>query len=76
MPVQVEMSRSQRLLSYSLLSLITAKPLAAAPAAGISEEDEEADEPNPHHKTRGQTNEDGAWCWREGCEGISSISLA
>ena len=37
------MSKAQRLLSYSLLSLITSKPLASAPTTGISEEDEDDD---------------------------------
>ncbi|KAI0754215.1 PX-domain-containing protein [Daedaleopsis nitida] len=60
---RVEMSKADRLLSYSLLSLITAKPLAQAPTTGISEEDEE-----PNATTHGHVNEDGAWCWREGCD--------
>lgn len=59
----IEMSKAQRLLSYSLLSLITSKPLASAPTTGISEEDEEESS-----KAKGHINEDGAWCWREGCE--------
>ncbi|PSS03721.1 hypothetical protein PHLCEN_2v3946 [Hermanssonia centrifuga] len=59
------MSKAQRLLAYALLSLVTSKPLASAPTmADISEEDEEADS-----KLKGHMNEDGAWCWREGCEG-------
>ena len=64
----IEMFKAQRLLSYSLLSLITSKPLASAPTTGISEEDEEDDS-----KPKGHMNADGAWCWREGCEGLSSF---
>lgn len=58
------MSQAQRLLSYSLLSLITSKPLAQAATTGIAEEEED-DDP----KLKGHMNEEGAWCWREGCEG-------
>ena len=58
-----EMSKADRLLSYSLLSLITSKPLASVPTAGVNEEDE------LHSvKRKGLLNEEGAWCWREGCE--------
>jgi hypothetical protein len=59
-----EMSKAERLISYSLLSLITSKPLAAAPTTGISEDDG-----TYNVKGRGLTNKEGAWCWREGCEG-------
>ncbi|EMD35638.1 hypothetical protein CERSUDRAFT_157518 [Gelatoporia subvermispora B] len=68
---RIEMSHAERLLSYSLLSLITSKPLAAAPAPGISEEDEEDAD-----KKRGHMNEDGAWCWREGCEQCLKLTKA
>lgn len=60
----VEMSKAQRLLSYSLLSLITSKPLASAPTTGLNEDDE-----GDENKPKGHTNADGAWCWRDGCEG-------
>ena len=63
---RVEMSKAERLLSYSLLSMITAKPLAQAPTTGLSEEEEEEEGQNA--ATHGHVNEDGAWCWREGCE--------
>ncbi|KAI0363165.1 PX-domain-containing protein [Pilatotrama ljubarskyi] len=68
---RVEMSRAERLLSYSLLSLITVKPLASAPTTGISEEDEE--QPSTSH---GHVNEDGAWCWRENCESCLKLTKA
>lgn len=58
------MSQAQRLLSYSLLSLITSKPLAQSSMAGIAEDEEDKDP-----KLKGHMNEDGAWCWREGCAG-------
>ena len=67
---RIEMSKSQRLLAYSLLSLITSKPLASAPTTGINEEDEE-----DSSGMRGHMNEDGAWCWREGCDGTYQHEL-
>lgn len=63
------MSKAERLLSYSLLSLVTAKPLAQAPTTGLSEDDDE----EPNATTHGHVNEDGAWCWREGCESASRV---
>jgi sorting nexin-9/18/33 len=57
------MSKAERLLSYSLLSLITSKPLATAPTTGISDEDGSYSD-----KARGLMNSDGAWCWRERCD--------
>jgi sorting nexin-9/18/33 len=74
----LEMSKAERLLSYSLLSLISAKPIATLPSAGVNtrEEDlyfqsdgEELDESEEPKKAKGYVNEQGAWCWREGCEG-------
>lgn len=59
-----EMSQVERLLSYSLLSLMTCKPLSSAPMTGISEEEGESNE-----RTKGLMNNDNAWCWRSGCEG-------
>ncbi|KAF7318958.1 SH3 and PX-domain-containing 3 [Mycena chlorophos] len=38
---RIEMSKAERLLSYSLLSLITSQPLASAPVTGASLEEEE-----------------------------------
>lgn len=58
------MSKAERLLAYSLLSLITSKPLASAPMTGVNEEDEQY-----NIKGKGLLNEDGAWCWREDCQG-------
>jgi sorting nexin-9/18/33 len=58
------MSKAERLLAYSLLSLISAKPLASVSRTEMDEEDEEYDV-----KTKGLLNEDGAWCWREDCRG-------
>ncbi|KAH9888059.1 hypothetical protein C8Q73DRAFT_201136 [Cubamyces lactineus] len=69
---RVEMSKAERLLSYSILSLITAKPLASAPTTGINEDDEEQGNSTAH----GHVNEDGAWCWRENCESCLKLTKA
>ena len=75
------MSKAERLLSYSLLSLITTKPIATLPNAGVMTREEDAysqsdleevvtdEEDKPVKKSKGCVNEQGAWCWREGCEG-------
>jgi sorting nexin-9/18/33 len=63
-PLVLEMSQAERLLSYSLLSLITCKPLSSAPMTGINEEEHETND-----KGKGLINSDNAWCWRDGCEG-------
>jgi len=79
------MSKAERLLSYSLLSLITAKPIATLPSAGVTtrEEDlyfesdkEESSEDEEHKKAKGYVNEQGAWCWREGCEDCLKLTRA
>ncbi len=46
--------------------MVTAKPLASAPTTGLREDEEEDGEQDS--ATHGHVNEDGAWCWREGCE--------
>lgn len=62
---------AERLLSYSLLSLITGKPLASAPTTGGSgSENEDEDEDERTFKLKRVLNEEGAWCWKEGCEGL------
>ncbi|KAJ7598847.1 hypothetical protein C8J56DRAFT_915178 [Mycena floridula] len=68
---RIEMSEAERLLSYSLLSLITSKPLASAPTTGVAEEDEEYTS-----KDKGLMNHDGAWCWREGCQDCLKLTKA
>ncbi|KAK1235708.1 hypothetical protein PQX77_001079 [Marasmius sp. AFHP31] len=68
---RVEMSKAERLLSYSLLSLIISKPLASAPTTGLVEEDEEYSS-----KDKGLVNENGAWCWREGCKSCLGMTKA
>jgi sorting nexin-9/18/33 len=62
--MRLEMSKAERLLSYSLLSLITMKPLAEAPMTGISDNEQQ------NCSSRGLLNSDGAWCWQDGCEGM------
>ncbi|KAJ4473843.1 hypothetical protein J3R30DRAFT_3707813 [Lentinula aciculospora] len=92
---RLEMSKAERLLSYSLLSLITSKSLAATAQSphisGIAEEEEEEEEeeedsdpssptrhanikPHLRFKGKGLMNEDGAWCWREGCQNCLSLT--
>ncbi|KAJ3820075.1 hypothetical protein F5880DRAFT_1615887 [Lentinula raphanica] len=92
--IVLEMSKAERLLSYSLLSLITSKSLAGTTQSphipGIAEEeDEDGDEdedelnssmsttnikPQLKYKGKGVMNEDGAWCWREGCQDCLSLT--
>ena len=68
----IEMSRAERSLSYSLLALITSKPLASASATTPEEEGAEEEDILPlTDKGKGVMNADGAWCWREGCTGES-----
>jgi len=80
------MSKAERLLSYSLLSLITTKPIVTLPSAGVTiqeddlffQSDQEASDESEEPKTlkaKGYVNEEGAWCWREGCEGIPPAEL-
>jgi len=68
------MSKYQRLFSYSLLSLITSTPLASAPQQpnGLTHEDEEEEEDTSR---KGLMNADGAWCWRENCEGMWRVAV-
>ncbi|KAF7316396.1 SH3 and PX-domain-containing 3 [Mycena indigotica] len=68
---RIEMSKAERLLSYSLLSLITSQTLASAPVTGASVEEEEY-----NVKGKGLLNEDGAWCWREGCSDCLKLTNA
>ena len=63
--IHLGMSRAERLLSYSLLSLITSKPLCSAPMTGVTEDEEDT----PKDKVEGLLNIENAWCWREDCEG-------
>lgn len=60
-----EMSTVHRLLSYGFLSLITSKPIAGEIPPGLHEEEEE----ETNTSAKGLMNRDGAWCWREDCEG-------
>lgn len=72
------MSKAERLLSYSLLSLITSKPITSVPTPGVTNDEEEGDNTHLKDKTKGLLNNDGAWCWRENCSGniFSPSSLA
>lgn len=55
---------AEKSLSHSLLSLITAKPSLDLDSTG-----EEDSTP-----TKGVVNDEGAWCWRDGCKGYSAGS--
>ena len=68
------MSRAERLLSYSLLSLITSKPIASSHAPGTTS-DEKGEHSKDDERPIGLLNQDGAWCWREGCTGSSLITF-
>lgn len=66
------MSNVQRLLSYGLLSLITSTSIAGGgPAPGLDEDDDEED--GSSHSRKGLMNAEGAWCWREECEGMKIL---
>ncbi|KAG1823068.1 hypothetical protein EV424DRAFT_788466 [Suillus variegatus] len=64
------MSKAERLLSYSLLSSITSTPLSSTPL-GIDE-----DPGDTPQQRNGLLNEEGAWCWREGCQGCLKLTKA
>ena len=65
-----EMSKSQRLLAYTLLSLITSTPMNETSTTSIPEDDDEDEGGECGRKQPiGHMNSDGAWCWREGCVG-------
>ncbi|GLB42320.1 putative WASP-binding domain of Sorting nexin protein [Lyophyllum shimeji] len=68
---RLEMSKAERLLGYSLLSLITSKPLVSAPTTGMNEDDDLYDA-----KSKGLLNDEGAWCWREGCRDCLKLTKA
>ncbi|TFK73507.1 hypothetical protein BDN72DRAFT_956503 [Pluteus cervinus] len=72
---RIEMSKAERLLSYSLLSLVTSKTLASAPLSGI-QEDEDEDEEHDTKFQKGSMNENGAWCWREDCQACLGMTKA
>ncbi|KAG2059654.1 hypothetical protein BDR06DRAFT_979790 [Suillus hirtellus] len=68
--VRLEMSKAERLLSYSLLSLITSTPLSST-SLGINEDPGDAPQ-----QRNGLLNEEGAWCWREGCQDCLKLTKA
>lgn len=70
---RIEMSKAERLLSFALLSLITAKPMDATPAPGTTEEEGSLPQ---GHAALGATNEQGAWCWRENCDECFQLTRA
>ncbi|KAG1753610.1 uncharacterized protein EDB91DRAFT_1044009 [Suillus paluster] len=68
---RLEMSKAERLLSYSLLSLISSTPSSSTPLTGINEDAEDT----PPQRN-GLLNEEGAWCWREGCQDCLKLTKA
>ncbi|KAH9478454.1 Sorting nexin-33 [Psilocybe cubensis] len=78
---RIEMSKAERLLSYSLLSLITSKPMAASSAPGTTRDEEDASGHSTTtaaaaEKMKGLNNSDGAWCWRENCADCLKLTKA
>ncbi|KAF9484995.1 hypothetical protein BDN70DRAFT_871680 [Pholiota conissans] len=77
---RIEMSKAERLLSYTLLSLITSTPIASESAPGTTSEEEgdgNSHPPEKHEdKRKGLMNKDGAWCWREGCSECLKLTKA
>ena len=65
--VYLEMSKAERLLSYSVLSMITAKSLASAPTTGLSEEEEDEEEDGEE----GESGEEGEEEDESGEEAVS-----
>jgi sorting nexin-9/18/33 len=63
----VDLARYQRLLSYSLLSLITSTPLSKAVVSNTVNEEEEEEEEDTSRA--GLLNDQGAWCWKDQCDG-------
>ncbi|KAI0035450.1 hypothetical protein K488DRAFT_43230 [Vararia minispora EC-137] len=77
---RVEMSKADRMLSYSLLSLVTGK-LVASVHDEYDEDEEETEDPaeaarRKLKKGKGVLNEEGAWCWREGCKQCLRLTKA
>ncbi|KAG6850131.1 hypothetical protein H0H93_000753 [Arthromyces matolae] len=68
---RIEMSKAERLLSYSLLSMITAKPLASS-LATVEDDDEEQESTI----SKGVINNEGAWCWRDDCQDCLKLTKA
>ncbi|PPQ66553.1 hypothetical protein CVT24_007118 [Panaeolus cyanescens] len=75
---RVEMSKAERLLSYSLLGLITSKHLASPGTPGTTDDDDADFSSNQAAKAdlKGLTNNDGAWCWRDNCPDCLSLTKA
>ncbi|KAL4245133.1 hypothetical protein ABKN59_010528 [Abortiporus biennis] len=85
-----DMSRSQRVLAYSLLSLIKSKPLVASSsssssishhttASSSSNSSEEGPQEDVTTHPNGKieiTNERGAWCWRANCDDCVALTKA
>ncbi|VDC02799.1 unnamed protein product [Peniophora sp. CBMAI 1063] len=79
---RTEMSKAERLLSYSLFSLVTGKQLAMTHAEDVeSDEEEEPDDPIEAAKRRARkgksvVNQAGAWCWKDNCQQCLKLTKA
>ena len=68
---RTEQALNRRALATGLLGLITSKPIGSkaqhkhAAEPGDSDDDEDGE----GGEGRGLMNSEGAWCWREGCDG-------
>jgi len=71
-------SQSERLLSYSMLSMITSKSLSSTPPTDINDEEDthSIHSVSSKGKPNGMLNEEGAWCWREGCTECLKLTKA
>ncbi|KIM27719.1 hypothetical protein M408DRAFT_163569, partial [Serendipita vermifera MAFF 305830] len=71
---RMELAKYQRLLSYSILSLITSTPLATTPTVTKPTEDEEEEAEDTSRA--GLLNSEGAWCWKEHCDECLRLTKA
>ncbi|KAF9048732.1 hypothetical protein BJ165DRAFT_1343327 [Panaeolus papilionaceus] len=75
---RVELSKAERLLSYTLLGLITSKHTETSGSTGAIDEEDADLSSNKARKSdlKGLTNNEGAWCWRDDCPECLSLSKA
>ncbi|KZV66474.1 hypothetical protein PENSPDRAFT_701163 [Peniophora sp. CONT] len=81
---RTEMSKAERLLSYSLFSLVTGKQLAMSHIEDTGDDEEEEEEPDDPieaakrraRKGKSVVNQAGAWCWKENCQQCLKLTKA
>ena len=71
-----DMSLSLKDFSYTLLSLITSSPASSVATPGAKDDilSNGSESPEVEHYPRstvGLLTPDGAWCWREDCDGTA-----